>query len=350
MSVPPGPVLLNFPRWPVIIAVTVVPVRRSSFGVHGFDGSGQRPLGDAGDPPYWLSSVVVTVDRLTSTLRCFDRKAGTVMAANPERKRRNNARKSAARELQRKNPGMGYKEALSLTPSSDSLAIARFLHRSEQLTVALENVENAVFRGMRVRRSAPENPYLTVELDGMGELTRLWFTVIARHTPEQIGAMTMAAIAECYHALGECQRRAMDAATLANGLSSRQGDGEWSVPNWSAVVAEPDLKQSFSARQFTVVDPTGSVSVSVSGLGRFTDVTVTSADVDHESLADQIVAVAGLARAKRRMDLRLWTLAAHEAEVRKPDRLDHFLREHQKCPTPEEYRALEDRVFASGSA
>lgn len=107
MSVPPGPVLLNFLRWPVIIAVTVVPVRRSSFGVHGFDGSGQRPLGDAGDPPYWLSSVVVTVDRLTSTLRCFDRKAGTVMAANPERKRRNNARKSAARELQRKNPGMG---------------------------------------------------------------------------------------------------------------------------------------------------------------------------------------------------------------------------------------------------
>lgn len=272
------------------------------------------------------------------------------MAPTSERKPRNNARKSAARELQRKNPGMGYKEALSLTPSSDSLAIARLLHRSEQLTVALENVENAVFRGMRVRRSAPENPYLTVELDGMGELTRLWFTVIARHIPEQIGAMTMAAIGECYHALGECQRRAMDAATLANGISSRQGDGEWSVPDWSAVAAESDAKQSFSVRQFTVVDPTGSVSVSVSGLGRFTDVTVTSADVDHESLADQIVAVAGLARAKRRMDLRLWTLAAHEAEVRKPDRLDHFLREHQKCPTPEEYRALEDRVFASGSA
>lgn len=333
-----------------MIAVTVVPVRRSSFGVHGFDGSGQRPLGDAGDPTYWLSSVVVTVDRLTSTLRCFDRKVGTVMATNPERKPRNNARKSAARELQRKNPGMGYKEALSLTPSSESLAIARFLHHSEQLSAALENVENAVFRGMRVRRSAPDNPYLTVELDGVGELTRLWFATVARHTPEQIGVMTMAAIAECYQALGECQRRAMDAATLANGLSESQGDGEWRVPDWSAEAPGPDAEQSFSVRQFTVVDPTGSVSVSVSGLGRFAAITVTSADVDHESLADQIVAVAGLARAKRLTELRLWALANHKAEGRNPDRFDHFFREHRKCPTPDEYQALEDRVFASGSA
>lgn len=46
------PVLLNFRWWPVIIAVTVAPVRRSSFGVHGSDESGQRPLGDAGDPTY----------------------------------------------------------------------------------------------------------------------------------------------------------------------------------------------------------------------------------------------------------------------------------------------------------
>lgn len=51
-------VLLNFRRRQVIIAVTVAPVWRSSFGVHGFDVSGQRPLGDAGDPTYWLSSVV----------------------------------------------------------------------------------------------------------------------------------------------------------------------------------------------------------------------------------------------------------------------------------------------------
>ncbi|MCA2240014.1 hypothetical protein JF737_20255 [Mycobacterium avium] len=269
------------------------------------------------------------------------------MAPNPERNPRNNARKSAARELQRKNPGMGYKEALSLTPSPGSLAIRRLLHRSEQLSAALENVEHAVFRDMRVRRSAPENPYLTVELDGLGELTRLWIAAVARHTPEQIGAMTMAAIGECYLALGECQRRAMDAVTLANGLS--RGDGESSVPNWSAAAqesGESDAEQTFSARQFTVVNPPGSVSVSVSGFGRFTDVTVSSADVGDKSLVDQIVAVAGLARAKRRMELRLSALAAHEAEGRNPDRFDHFFREHRKCPTPEEYQALEDRVFA----
>lgn len=272
------------------------------------------------------------------------------MAPTSERKPRNNARKSAAREVQRKNPGMGYKEALSLTPSSDSLAARRILHRSGQLLVALESVENAVFRDMRVRRSAPGNAYLTVELDGWGELTRMWFAAVARHTPEQIGAMTMAAIAECYHALGECQRRAMDAVTLAAGVSELRGDGEWGLPDWSAVAPEPDAEQSFSARQFTVVNPTHSVSVSVSGRGLFTAVTVTSADVDHESLAREIVAVAGLARAKRLMDLRLWTLASLEAHGRTRDRFDHYFREHRQCPTPEEYQALEDRVFASGSA
>lgn len=273
------------------------------------------------------------------------------MAPTSERKPRNNARKSAARQLQRKNPGMAYKEALSLTPSPDSLAIRRFLHRSEQLSAALENVEHAVFRDMRVRRSAPENPYLTVELDGMGELTRLWFAPVARHTPEQIGAMTMAAIAECYHALGECQRHAMDAATLANGLPSRHREDElWRVPDWSAAAPKPDAKQSFSARQFTVVDPTGSVAVSVSGLGRFTAVTVAAADVDNESLASQIVAVAGLARAKYRMELRLWALAHHKAEGRALDHFDRIYRVHRRCPTPEEYQALEGRVFASGSA
>lgn len=56
---PPGPVLLNFWRRPVIFAVTVVPVRRSSFGVHGFDGSGQRPLGDAGDLTRPIGSAVL---------------------------------------------------------------------------------------------------------------------------------------------------------------------------------------------------------------------------------------------------------------------------------------------------
>ncbi len=237
------------------------------------------------------------------------------MAPTSERKPRNNARKSAARQLQRKNPGMAYKEALSLTPSPDSLAIRRFLHRSEQLSAALENVEHAVFRDMRVRRSAPENPYLTVELDGMGELTRLWFAPVARHTPEQIGAMTMAAIAECYHALGECQRHAMDAATLANGLPSRHREDElWRVPDWSAAAPKPD------------------------------------ADVDNESLASQIVAVAGLARAKYRMELRLWALAHHKAEGRALDHFDRIYRVHRRCPTPEEYQALEGRVFASGSA
>lgn len=239
---------------------------------------------------------------------------------------------------------------MSLTPSSDSLAARRFLHRSGQLLVALESVENAVFRDMRVRRSAPGNEYLTVELDGWGELTRLWFAAVARHTPEQIGAMTMAAIAECYHALGECQRRAMDAVTLANGVCELRGDGEWGVPDWSAVAPEPDAEQSFSAREFTVVNPTRSVSVSVSGRGRFTAVTVTSADVDHESLAREIVAVAGLAMAKRRMELRLWALANYKGEGRARDRFDRIFREYRKCPTSEEYRTLEDRVFASGSA
>ncbi|MCA2336870.1 hypothetical protein JF776_15515 [Mycobacterium avium] len=273
------------------------------------------------------------------------------MAPTSERKSRNNARKSAAREVQRKNPGMGYKEALSLTPSSDSLAARRFLHRSGQLLVALESVENAVFRDMRVRRSAPGNAYLTVELDGWGELTRLWFAAVARHTPEQIGAMTMAAIAECYHALGECQRRAMDAVTLANGVSELRGAvSEWGVPDWSAVAPEPDAEQSFSAREFTVVNPTRSVSVSVSGRGLFTAVTVTSADVDHESLAREIVAVAGLAMAKRRMELRLWALANYKGEGRARDRFDRIFREYRKCPTSGEYQALEDRVFASGSA
>jgi hypothetical protein len=50
---------LNFWRRPVIFAVTVVPVRRSSFGVHGFDGSGQRPLGDAGDLTRPIGSAVL---------------------------------------------------------------------------------------------------------------------------------------------------------------------------------------------------------------------------------------------------------------------------------------------------
>lgn len=91
------------------------------------------------------------------------------MAPRSERNPRNNARKAAARKVQQDNPGMGYREALSrvvLQPES----AAQILHRADQVIAAFDAMI-AASENLRVRRSAPDEPYVTAEIDHAGKLT-----------------------------------------------------------------------------------------------------------------------------------------------------------------------------------
>lgn len=105
--------------------------------------------------------------------------------------------------------------------------------------------------------------------------------------------------------------------------------------------------EAFYRREFTVFNPAGSVGVSCNGRGQiaglFLDEDAMTSD---EELAAEIVAIAHLARAKYRMELRLFSLECVEAQGRNPDRMDRFYRGVQKLPTPDEYRELETAEFA----
>lgn len=108
--------------------------------------------------------------------------------------------------------------------------------------------------------------------------------------------------------------------------------------------------EEFYESEFTVYNPSGSVGVSCDGRGQ-----VVALILDEEALrqgeialADEIVALAGLARAKYRMGLRLHTLAAVAGDgPNVTDRTDRFCRRVQKLPTPEEYRDMESAEFAT---
>lgn len=105
--------------------------------------------------------------------------------------------------------------------------------------------------------------------------------------------------------------------------------------------------EMFYRREFTVFNPAGSVGVSCNGRGQvsglFLDADALTSD---DELAKEIVTIAGLARAKYRMELRLFSLQCVEAQGRNPDRMDRFYRGVQKLPTPEEYREMEAATFA----
>lgn len=111
--------------------------------------------------------------------------------------------------------------------------------------------------------------------------------------------------------------------------------------------APPDIDE-FYGREFTVYNPTGSVGVGCDGRGQvcalmLDDDALAVGDV---GLAEEIVTLAYLARAKYRMELRLFSLSTLAAEGRNTDRMDRFYRHVQKLPTPEEYRMMESDEFA----
>lgn len=111
---------------------------------------------------------------------------------------------------------------------------------------------------------------------------------------------------------------------------------------------DDDIDEDFYPREFSVYNPPGSVGVSCDGRGQVSalmleDDALDSGDV---GLADEIVALARLAREKYRMELRLHSLQVLAAEGRNVDRMDRFYRGVQKLPTPEEYKALESSEFA----
>lgn len=106
--------------------------------------------------------------------------------------------------------------------------------------------------------------------------------------------------------------------------------------------------EEFYARHFEVFNPPGTIGVRCNGRGRISNVMLEEqALTGDESLGEEIVAIARLARAKQRMELRLFTLQSVERQGRDPDRMDRFCRKVQKLPTPEEYQALEVAEFAS---
>lgn len=113
-------------------------------------------------------------------------------------------------------------------------------------------------------------------------------------------------------------------------------------------MAESAATEEFHGRYFDVFNPPGTIGVRCNGRGRIIDVMLDEqALTDDERLGEEIVAIAGLARAKQRMELRLFTLQSVEEQGRNPDRMDRFCRKVQKLPTPEEYQALEAAEFTS---
>lgn len=109
----------------------------------------------------------------------------------------------------------------------------------------------------------------------------------------------------------------------------------------------PEIEE-FYRQEFAVYNPAGLVGVSCNGTGQVCGLTLDDdgLKVGDVALADEIVALAQLARAKYRMELRLFSLARQEAEGRNIDRMDRFYRRIQKLPTPDEYRAMESTELA----
>ncbi|BEL41963.1 hypothetical protein [Mycobacteroides abscessus] len=109
----------------------------------------------------------------------------------------------------------------------------------------------------------------------------------------------------------------------------------------------PDIEE-FYTREFSVYNPPGSVGVSCNGRGL-----VSAVMLDQDALAlgpvelgQELVMLGRLARAKYRVALRLFTLAAAKAEGRSVERADRMCRRVQKLPTPEEYADMESARFA----
>lgn len=112
---------------------------------------------------------------------------------------------------------------------------------------------------------------------------------------------------------------------------------------------DADGIEAFYQRDFTVYNPVGSVGVSCNGRGEICalmldDDALAAGDV---GLAEEIVMLAGLARAKYRTEFRLYELEMLAAEGRNPNRMDQFYRRVLKMPTPEEYREMESREFTT---
>lgn len=107
--------------------------------------------------------------------------------------------------------------------------------------------------------------------------------------------------------------------------------------------------EAFYEREFTAYNPPGSVGVSCNGRGQITALLLDedALAAGDESLAEEIVAIAGLVREQYRMELRLFSLESLAAQgYNNTDRMDRFYRRDQKMPTPEEYREME-RELAS---
>lgn len=114
-----------------------------------------------------------------------------------------------------------------------------------------------------------------------------------------------------------------------------------------ATAAGPINTEEFYRQEFTVFNPAGTVGVSCNGRGLVSALMLEpEALTDDEVLAEEIVAIARLARAKYRMELRLFSLRSIEAQGLNPDRMDRFYRGVQKLPTPEEFDDMQAAEFA----
>lgn len=110
---------------------------------------------------------------------------------------------------------------------------------------------------------------------------------------------------------------------------------------------DSEATEEFYRREFTAFNPAGSVGITCNGRGQICGISLDEdALTTDEELAAEIVALAKLARAKYRMNLRLFSLEAVTAQGRDPERMDRFYRGVQKLPTPEEYAQMEHEAFA----
>jgi hypothetical protein len=111
--------------------------------------------------------------------------------------------------------------------------------------------------------------------------------------------------------------------------------------------AAPAVDDGFFGRVFEVFNPAGSVGISVDGRGYVCGISLDAdALTSDEELAAEIVTLAGLARAKFRMELRLHSLAAIRARGGDPLSADRFYRGVQGLPTEQEYAQMESAVMA----
>ncbi len=110
---------------------------------------------------------------------------------------------------------------------------------------------------------------------------------------------------------------------------------------------DAEATEAFYRREFAAFNPAGSVGITCNGRGQICGITIDEdALTTDEELAGEIVVLARLARAKYRMNLRLFSLDAVTSQGRDPERMDRFYRGVQKLPTPEEYAQMEQDAFA----